>query len=201
MQHGRLTAHGTRVLRHLATSALLLYRGRRFPVDDRLRMLIRDFVQLAKPYSDVAVLLANGADTLLHASAHSAYREGEEMSIRLGPSGKHPHIGKRVMLDVGRPYEKKDSLVIPICWWATKAPWLFPCLDGDLMISPVGEDHTQITLLARYEAPLAAIGRGMDHLVLHRVVDASVRSFLLRIGDALNGILMDGPQQAAPLGA
>lgn len=164
-------------------------------------MLIRDFVQVDKPYRLVTALLESDAAVLLHESASGAYREGEEMSIRVGPSGRHPHLGKRVLLDVGKPYEKKDSLVIPICWWATKAPWLFPCLDGDLVIAPVGEDHTQITLMARYEPPLAAIGRGMDHLLLHRVVDASVRSFLLRIADELNGVSIAAPQQTTSMGA
>jgi hypothetical protein len=91
-------------------------------------------------------------------------------------------------------------LAIPICWWATKASWLFPCLEGDLVFAPIGKQQTRITLSARYDPPLAAVGRGVDHLLLHRVVDASVRSFLTRIGNGLTGMAQT-TETATSLGA
>lgn len=148
-------------------------------------MLIQDFVQVPRPYADVsAVLLADGV-TLFEGTAHDAYREGELLSLRLAPSTRHSRFGKRIQVDLGCPYERADRLVLPIHWWATGPTALFPRLEADLEVAPLGYEATQITLMGRYDPPLAGVGRQMDRLLLHRVAEASVRAFLSKLADSL----------------
>jgi hypothetical protein len=44
----------------------------------------------------------------------------------------------------------------------------------------MGPDQIMLTLMGRYEPPLGAVGRGLDRLVLHRIAEACIRSFLRR---------------------
>ncbi len=150
-------------------------------------VLIHDFVQVPRPFAEVSsAILADGAG-LFGAPAAAAYGEGERLSLQLTPSLKHSAFGKRVEVDVGRAYQRDDRLVVPIHWWASGATALFPQLEADLEVAPLGSDATQITLMGRYEPPLAGLGRQVDRLLLHRVAEASVRSFLTRVAASLVG--------------
>src|SRR4029077_18998254 len=71
--------------------------------------------------------------------------------------------------------------VIPMHWWAPGATRLFPHLDGDLEFAPLGATTSQITLMASYDPPLGFVGRRADVLLLHRIAEASIRSFLERV--------------------
>ena len=44
----------------------------------------------------------------------------------------------------------------------------------------MGPDQVMLTLMGRYEPPMGAVGRSVDRLVLHRIAEACVRSFLHR---------------------
>jgi hypothetical protein len=161
-------------------------------------MLIQDFIQVPLPYARVRGHFEGGVSTVLTDSAVRAYRDGEQLSMRLGPSLKHPRLGKKVHLDVGTPYERRDGLVVPICWWASGASWLFPFLEGDLEVMPVGENQVQITLMGRYEPPLSQIGVGLDRALMHRVADGSVRTFLNNLATALDGRHRRVPSPGGP---
>ena len=126
---------------------------------------------------------------LLADIAGAAYREGEQLSLRLTPSPKHQRFGKRVEVDIGATYRRADRLILPIQWWARGAIALFPRLEGDLELAPLGAERTQITLMGRYDPPLAGVGRQADRLLLHRVAEASVRSFLTRLAAALVAVV------------
>jgi hypothetical protein len=165
-------------------------------------MLIQDFVHVALPYSEVRSQVMNDPHAILENLAVTAYRDGEQLSVRIGPSGKHRTMSKEVALDVGSPYPRGDGIVFPLCWWATKAAWLFPCLDGDLEVSPLEDGTTRIALSGRYEPPLASLGRSMDRMVLHRVAESSVRSFLSNIADTLlDFVPMSGYKASGDLAA
>jgi hypothetical protein len=62
---------------------------------------------------------------------------------------------------------------------------LFPRLETDLEIAPLGAAITQITLRGRYEPPLGRPGRLLDEALLHRVAEATARSFLKRLAQAI----------------
>jgi hypothetical protein len=91
-----------------------------------------------------------------------------------------------VAVDVGPPSYRRDCLVIPMQWCALRAATLFSRFEGDLEVAPLGERTTQITLMGSYEPQLAIVGASVDRLVRHRIVEASVRSFLTRIAVVLD---------------
>ncbi|MBV8195774.1 MAG: hypothetical protein JOY80_09640 [Candidatus Dormibacteraeota bacterium] len=151
-------------------------------------MLIQDFVQVDRPCAEVYAALETDPAALLAGIGDAAYREGESLSLKLTPSSRYRGFGKRVSVDVGSACHLDDRLILPIKWWATGASALFPRLEGDLEAAPLGAECTEITLMGRYDPPLAALGRQADRLLMHRIAEASVRSFLTHLAAALGSM-------------
>lgn len=144
-------------------------------------MLIQDFVQVKAPYGAVRDQLLERDPGWLADHATAAYADGEAILRTVSATtGEAAPIRKRVQIDLGAPYERGEGTVLPLNWWAAGAQRLFPTLDADLEVMPLGPDQVMLTLMGRYEPPLGAVGRRIDRLVLHRIAEASVRSFLHR---------------------
>jgi hypothetical protein len=94
-------------------------------------------------------------------------------------------VGKTVTLDAGEAIERNEVTIVPIKWQATGSPGLFPGLEADLEVAAIGPMFTQLTLRGRYEPPLGTLGRQIDRLLLHRVAEATVRSFMRRLAESL----------------
>jgi hypothetical protein len=58
-------------------------------------------------------------------------------------------------------------------------------MDADLEIAALGRDRCQLSMSARYQPPLRALGRAIDHALLHRVAEATIKDFLDRIRDGI----------------
>jgi hypothetical protein len=148
-------------------------------------MLIKDFVQIKAPYAVVRDSLLQPTPGWLIESANAAYAEGERLCLTLGPSGTVPAVRKRVQVELGAGYARGDGTVVPLSWWAIRGQHLFPTLEADLEIMPLGPDQVMLTLMGHYEPPLGPLGRRLDRLLLHRVAEACVRSFLRRTAASL----------------
>src|SRR5665213_1823903 len=144
-------------------------------------MLVQDFLLVHRSYEDVRMAFAADPHALIDRNAAAAYNEGELLCLQLQPLLKHVRFGKKVWVDIGDAYFRTDGLVLPVHWWAKGATHLFPTLDGDLEVMPFGESNTQLTFSGRYEPPLGGIGRSLDRMLLHRVAEASIRSFLKKL--------------------
>ncbi len=147
-------------------------------------MFVRDFVYVEVPAARVKDRLLSGNGEWLRALAVGAYAEGEELRARIGP-GESVGVAKTVTLEMGSASEHGDVLVVPVKWEATGAPGLFPRMDATLELAAFGPDTCQLTLLGRYEVPFGPVGQAVDRLLLHRVAEATVRSLLKRMADAL----------------
>ncbi|MDQ6855740.1 MAG: hypothetical protein M3Z57_01535 [Candidatus Dormibacteraeota bacterium] len=143
-------------------------------------MLIQDFIQVKAPYAVVRGRLLEPRPRWLAADATAAYAEGERLFLTVSAAGGELTVRKRVHIDLGTPTSRGEGVVIPLSWWATGAERLFPTLDADLEIMPMGPDQVMLTLMGRYEPPLGAVGRVANRFVLHRIAEACVRSFLRR---------------------
>jgi hypothetical protein len=148
-------------------------------------MLIKDFVQVNARYAVVRDGLLQPTPAWLTEGATAAYAEGERLCVTLSPAGTVPGIRKRVQVELGVGYPRGDGMVVPLSWWAIRGQHLFPTLEADLEIMPLGPDQVMLTLMGRYEPPLGPLGRRLDRLVLHRVSEACVRSFLRRAAASL----------------
>lgn len=155
-------------------------------------MLIQDFVYIDAPFDIVGPRLSAGADGWLTALAARAGARGETRYVRIGPAGDVPLLSVATRVTIGDPTVRGDTVVIPIAWQADGLRAAFPVLWADLEVAPAGEHETQLTLSGRYDPPLGALGRGLDRLLLHRIVQASVRSFLEGVASALEAIPSSG---------
>jgi hypothetical protein len=148
-------------------------------------MLLHDFayVPIAAERIRERILANHGA--WLSPLAVAAASEGEALRLRVGPAGSLPMLGKTVSVEVGEPITRGDVTVVPLTWRATGAPALFPALTADLEVAAMGAGLTQLTLRGSYDPPFGTVGQRLDRILLHRVAEASVRSFLHQLAAGL----------------
>lgn len=115
--------------------------------------------------------------------ADIAYREGEQLRARVGPSAA---IAREVKLDIGLAEIHRSGLVYPVKWTASGAGLLFPELSADLILSQAGSAVTNLTLRGTYQPPLGPVGRLADRVVLGRVADATIADWMERLAEALS---------------
>ena len=128
--------------------------------------------------------LAHGG-WLRDASGH-AYADGLVGLARVGPFGDVIGASKLVRVSLLEPIPREDSVVLPLRWEATGVMGkLFPVLDANVMLAPDGDGRTRLTFTGAYRPPLAAMGTGIDRVVLHRAASATVRSLVREISDTL----------------
>jgi hypothetical protein len=144
-------------------------------------MLIQDFTYVDAPIAAVRSRLVDGADAWLTAIATRAGGDAEMLRLRIGPAGDAPVFSRTTRVSLGTGLERGDVVVIPMTWQADGPSATVPVLWADLVVAPLGEPETQLTLMGHYEPPSGAVGR----VVLHRVVQASIRSFLEGVAAAL----------------
>jgi hypothetical protein len=149
-------------------------------------MFVYYFVHVNRPFREVESSLVTQLNRL-GPFADAAYREGEELRDKVSMRLDHPSVAKTVQLVSGIPLRGDQQTTIPFAWEATGTPGLFPKLDADLVVSAVGPDLSQIAMRGTYAPPLGPLGRALDRAVLHRVAEASVKSFVDRVAHLVDG--------------
>ena len=148
-------------------------------------MLLHDYVFVSLPAEAVCARIRADHGAWLSGLAAGAADEGETLRVRVGPIGALPMLGKTVTLRAEQPIERGDLTVIPLTWRATGAQGLFPVLDADLEVAPLSPDVTQLTLRGTYRPPLGEFGQRIDRLLMHRIAEATVRSFMRGLAESL----------------
>jgi uncharacterized membrane protein len=80
-------------------------------------------------------------------------------------------------------------------WRATGPGALFPSLEADLEVAPLSRNRTQLSISARYRPPFGAVGRVIDSTMLHRVAEATIKDFLDRTREAIQGRLLSATRR------
>jgi hypothetical protein len=127
-----------------------------------------------------------GLDSLrseLRTLADVAYREGEELRARVGPGTGN--LAKEVRLELGAPEIHRSGLVYPVSWTAVGSEMLFPRLQADLIVSHIGPDQTRIIMDGTYQPPLGPLGRVVDRVLLRRVAESTVKTWVDRLVESL----------------
>jgi hypothetical protein len=148
-------------------------------------MLVHDFAYVDAPVGTVRARLLESEGTWLGPLAAAAAGDGEALRIRIGPAGPIPGLSRTTLVELGEVREREGIVAIPMLWRASSAASAVPVLTADVEVAPLGPDRTQLTLMGRYEPPFGRLGERLDALLFHRIAEASVRSFLRRIADAL----------------
>jgi uncharacterized membrane protein len=138
--------------------------------------------------------LARSGGLLLDAS-QAAYGDGVSGLAKVGPPGVWQDFSKLVMIHVGELTVADDSARLPLRWEATgPGSGLFPALDADITVRSDGDDATMLTLTGVYRPPLGKLGVLLDHAILSRVAAATIRDFVGRLAQAIEGSSSPGEQ-------
>jgi hypothetical protein len=148
-------------------------------------MLLRHFVVIARPVEEVEADLATGAQQWMPALAWKSNGHGQRLLSELGFEVGKRRMARRIEVELGALRPMGGVTMLPIRWRAASHAGLFPALDGQLEIAPIGKTTTQLGISASYEPPLGLLGKIADRALMHRVAEITVKDFLDRIGDRL----------------
>jgi hypothetical protein len=135
--------------------------------------------------ADVAIAILGEEPHQIIGSRLPACAADQEGYARLGvaiPGGRR--IAREVRVGFGRLLEDDGAVALPVWWEDAMHPDLFPTFDGGLELRPV-PTGTELRLVGSYQPPLGAFGRFADGMVGHRVVAASLETFLATAAERL----------------
>ncbi|HVA04712.1 MAG TPA: Rrf2 family transcriptional regulator [Acidimicrobiales bacterium] len=118
--------------------------------------------------------------------AEEAHADGEALRMRIGPGGPG-WLAKTVVVTLGDSRRDGDEFVVPLRWEATGPSGLFPRMEAELSVRPVDAQRAELHLSGWYHPPLGRAGHVLDDALLHRLGQATVRAFLRRVAQALEG--------------
>lgn len=147
-------------------------------------MFARYFVELPLGADRVVEALTRSPETWLPGLAVEATHRGDVLLADVG-FGEHGRIARQVAMELGAPVTMPSKTVIPLRWTPTAGAGLFPALEADLEVAPLGTNRTQLAMSARYVPPLGALGRAIDRALLFRVAEATIKDFLDRVGEGV----------------
>jgi hypothetical protein len=159
-------------------------------------MFARYYVELPLPTERVEQLLTEDPGSWLPGLAEHANRRGDDLLAEVG-FGEKIRVARAVAITVGEPVRAGTKTLLPLRWVPSGGAGLFPSLDADLEIAPLGPDRTQLAMSARYAPPLKAVGRVIDRVVLFRVAEATLKDFLDGVAGALVGLDRAGASSVA----
>ena len=170
-------------------------------------MFVGDEITLGASYPDArAGLLRLTHGGWLSDASGDAYAEGLAGLVRVGPFGDMIGTSKLVRVLLLEPVEREGSLTLSLRWEATGVMGpLFPVLDANIILIPAGENASQLALAGAYRPPFAAVGQGLDRVLLHRAASATVHSLLRHMAQTIApegasatdaGPAVDGPAPA-----
>ncbi len=140
---------------------------------------------------DAAVeVLRNAPDRLIGSrfAAPWASARGLRLLAVALPGGIH--IARDVRIGCGPLLEEDDAFALPVWWEAAEHPQLFPTFDGGLEVRGIDEE-TELRLVGSYQPPLGPIGRFANGVAGHRVVTASLETFLTGAAERLAAAAAD----------
>jgi hypothetical protein len=59
-------------------------------------------------------------------------------------------------------------------------------MNADLVLQPIGHTDVQVVFRGSYDPPFGGIGRLLDRALMHRLAEASVKSFVDQLCSAVN---------------
>src|ERR1035437_3440071 len=141
-------------------------------------MFIRYFVELPYPWQRVADAIGQNkmswVEKLIDTSCQEEGRRISSVGFNLG----NKRIQRDVKVETISPMVVGQSLFCPIKWYSSNHKELFPIMDGDIIVSPLGKDLTQLSINAQYTPPLAWVGKLADKALFHRIGEATLADFL-----------------------
>jgi hypothetical protein len=152
----------------------------------RTPCFIEDFVDLASPFETLRPRFCGDGEWLAPL-ATVATQAGDTFQMRVGPSWAAGMVNREVNVALWPPRERSFGLARSLTWTPNDWQFLFPFLEGDLELAPIGPVDSRISLFATYTPALGRFGAQVDRALLHHVAASTVRSFLSQIAAKLQG--------------
>jgi hypothetical protein len=147
-------------------------------------MFARYFVELPMFSEEVEHALSHDPRAWLPGLAERANHRGDVLLAEVG-FGEVVRIKRMVVIELGGSVRSGAKTVFPLRWTSSSAAGLFPSLDADLEVAPLGPGRTQLAMSARYAPPFGPVGRAVDRAVLSRVAEATLKDFLDRVAETI----------------
>lgn len=141
-----------------------------------------------RPSREVEAAFAAAVANWMPALVQQADGVGERLLSELGFNVGKNRIQRQIDVTVGSSQRIVGATLIPIRWRSASASSIFPVLEGQLEIAPLGTDNTQLGLSATYEPPLGLVGQIADRALLHRVAEVTVKDFLESVAKRIASI-------------
>ncbi len=161
----------------------------RRPIADARRMFVRYYVEIPFAVGAVEGAIERAPVSWMPIVAHEAESRGTDLLTEIGFGCDQARVSKAVEVEVGAPRKAASRTILPMTWEATGSGRLFPKLEADLELAPLGPSRTQLAISARYRPPLGAVGRVVDRAALHLVAEATIKDFLDRVAELLTSSL------------
>jgi hypothetical protein len=145
-------------------------------------VFLRYFVTIDRAAPEVEEVFEAGVGSWIPALVQKANGDSMQLLTELGFDVAKRRIEKKIEVTVGRPKRTVGATLVPIRWQAVSTSWLFPALEGQLEIAPLGTSKTQLGLSAAYDPPLGLAGKIADRALLHRVAEVTIKDFLESVG-------------------
>jgi hypothetical protein len=153
-------------------------------------MFVRAFTDLLVEFGPAEEALLRSPQSWVPGLASDADAWGERLLAEVGMGSPGHRLHKRVEIEIGDSIRYPTKTVLRVSWRASGPKGLFPELEGDLEIAPMGPARSQLSLSARYTPPLGVAGKLADRALLHRVAEATVQDFVDRTAEALTGLVL-----------
>lgn len=150
-------------------------------------MFVRYYLDLAVPFDQAEAALLEEPAEWVPGLLRDAEDRGQRLLAEVGFALETRRVEKEVEISIGSPYRIPSKTLLPMTWKATGAERMFPQLDADIEVAALGANRTQLSISARYRPPMGVIGRALDRALLHRVAEATIKDFLDRVGESIQG--------------
>lgn len=150
-------------------------------------MFIYYFTYAHRPMENILALFSAEPNEWVSQIFQQALEDSDLVRVRLGV-GERIRLSKEAWVQLGEPEALKRGVLIPIRIQVTGSPMLFPTLEGEIEIAAIGGELTQLTLSGNYTPPIGAIGDAIDKVLLHRVVESSIKHFVEAMAKSLEGV-------------
>jgi hypothetical protein len=153
-------------------------------VKKRTPCFISDFVDVAGPFEALRARFS-GDGQWLAPLATVATQDGDIFQMRIGPTWAAGVVTREVNVTLWPLRQRGYGLARSLTWTPSDWQFLFPLLEGDLELAPIGPGQGRISLDATYTPALGRFGAHVDRALLHHVAASTVRSFLTQIARRL----------------
>ena len=157
---------------------------------------MRYFTPVDVPFERVEEALLNDPQSWIPGLASASSDRGQELLAQVGFVVRDLlRIDKRVAITLGEALRLESKTILPVTWRPEGSETMFPTLEGDLEVAPIGPLVTQLSMTARYEPPFGLLGRAADRALFHRIAEATIKDFIdssaLRLREANAAVAAD----------